>query len=286
MTPYNKPKTLDEAWTTQLAHIIRWGAEVAPRGQKTFELLHSTVNVDMNYPVLTLPERKLSYRFMAAEAFWILSGSRLVSDIAPFNKHISQFSDDGFTFAGAYGPKIVEQLRYVAQKLREDPMSRQAVMTIWERNPKPSKDIPCTVAIAFQLRDGKLHTSVFMRSSDVWLGLPYDIFNFTMLSQLVCLWLEDGAAVEGGDSIGRNDPLVRPALGTLSLTAASSHLYERNIVDAQHLLAAYERTHLPALAGREFPQQKAADLGLMDYLESLRDSKPGDEIRFWEDKGA
>src|SRR3546814_5271713 len=70
------------------------------------------------------------------------------SEIAPWNRHISQFSDDGVVFAGAYGPRINLQLDYVLNKLREDPDTRQAGLTIWRPNPQPSKDIPCKIGRA------------------------------------------------------------------------------------------------------------------------------------------
>ena len=75
---------------------------------------------------------------MAAEALWILSGDNKVETIAPYNKNIKQFSDDGIIFQGAYGPRIISQLDYVIESLRKDRESRQAVLTIWNPNPKPS----------------------------------------------------------------------------------------------------------------------------------------------------
>lgn len=221
---HNIPACADIAWIEATRHILKCGREISPRMQLTYEVPQYTVVVDTRRPVLTIPERRLSYKFMAAEALWILSGDDRVATIAPFNKNIAQFSDDGEVFAGAYGPRIKEQIDYVVLKLVEDADTRQAGLTIWRPSPTPSKDIPCTVAIWFQIRGGKLNVHVFMRSSDVWLGLPYDVFNFSMLCHQVCYRLRG------------QYPELTP--GTLFLTAASMHLYECNREDLESVFDA------------------------------------------------
>jgi thymidylate synthase len=222
--------------------------------------------MDMRYPVLRVPERKLNYQFMAAEALWILSGDNRVETIAPYNKRIADFSDDGTTFFGAYGPKIMEQIDYVVGKLVEDKDTRQAGLTIWRENPGQTKDVPCTVAIFFGIRNGTLNAHVFMRSSDVWLGIPYDVFNFSMLSHLVC-----GIMTQ----LHPNLPTVTP--GMLYLTAASSHLDETNWEAAQSCLVA------PALVQAATPVVLFRDpQALMNTLVDLRKSVPGTDIRWWE----
>jgi hypothetical protein len=63
-----------DTWLQALADTLHYGDVVSPRGKKTKELLQRTIIVDMTRPVLRVPERKLSYTFMVAEAYWILSG--------------------------------------------------------------------------------------------------------------------------------------------------------------------------------------------------------------------
>lgn len=256
-------KDLPHVWLETINDIIANGARIAPRGQPTREILQRTVEIDMRRPVLTIPQRKLSYKFMAAEAYWILTGDDRVETIAPYNKNISQFSDDGKIFFGAYGPKIMKQMDYVVDKLKQDSDTRQAGLTIWRESPPETKDVPCTVTIFFNIRGGKLNCHVFMRSSDVWLGLPYDAFNFSMLSHLVCCYLnQENLAVEPG---------------TLYLTAASSHLYERNLEAATVCLIA------ETIEQRETPEASFNDsCVLMGLLANLRTSESGDYLRWWE----
>src|SRR5688500_457046 len=181
----------DTAWLGAPRSLVNTAIDprsqlVGPRGMATIERQAVMTTVNMSLPVVTVPSRKLSYKFMAAEAFWILTGDNRVETIEPYCKEIAKFSDDGEVFAGAYGPRIVEQLPFVLRYLKEDTDTRQAVLTDWKEAPPDSKDTPCTVAMVFQLRKGELDLHVFMRSSDVWLGLPYDIFNFSMVAWFVC----------------------------------------------------------------------------------------------------
>jgi thymidylate synthase len=207
-------------WLDTMKAILEEGVRVKPRGMSTLELRHHTIRMDISRPIVLSPRRRLSYTFLAAEALWILNGDNRVSTIAPFNPNIAKFSDDGITFFGAYGPKIMSQFWYVVNKLKEDVDTRQAFMTIWRDNPPKTKDVPCTVAIGFSIRDRRLNAHVFMRSSDAWLGLPYDVFNFSMLALRV-------ACAYNNEVRGRTLDL-----GWLHLTMASSHLYERDFVGA------------------------------------------------------
>lgn len=208
--------TTTRTWRALLALLLEHGAEVSPRGRTTKEMLAVRTEWDMGAPVLACPVRKLGYRFMVAEASWILSGDNRVSSIAPHSRQISQFSDDGLTFFGAYGPPFVDQQGYVVRNLAGDPVSRQAVATLWRQKPGPTKDVPCTVALQWIMRDGWLHCLATMRSSDAWLGVPYDVFNFSAMSAHVLLSLRH---VDRG--------LWRDVqLGRLFLTAGSQHLYK------------------------------------------------------------
>lgn len=257
---------LNNVWLNTLEALLAYGKVVSPRGMPTRELPQHTVVVDMRYPVLTVPERELGYKFMAAEAYWILTGDNQVATIAPYSKRISSFSDDGRIFFGAYGPKILGQLDYVVSKLVADPDTRQAGLTIWRENPPVSKDIPCTVAIWAQLREGYLNIHVFMRSSDVWLGLPYDVFNFSMLGHLICARLQAA------------DCQVTP--GQLYLTAASSHLYLSNLEKAT---ACLELTDPALLSKRHTPPILfCQESELMERLRLLRAAEAGSPLRWWE----
>jgi thymidylate synthase len=222
--------TANEAWIKSISEVSRVGEFQSPRGIPTTEIVNQTICFDMNYPVCYHQNRKLSYVFMAAEAYWITSGSMFVEDIAPYNKHIANFSDDDYIFNGAYGPKFINQVQYVVNTLLKDPTSRQAIMTIWVPNPIKTKDYPCTVSLQFLIRDKKIHTVVNMRSNDLWLGRPYDIFNFTVMTLRVLSEINSVRVIdEDIDSI--------IDLGTMHLNTGSSHIYHKDAVGCAMVLS-------------------------------------------------
>ena len=223
------------AWFDLLNTLYTCGKPVSPRGFETREILGVQLRVsDMTQNILVHSARALSYRFAIAEWLWIAAGREDVESIAKYNKHIAQFSDDGVTFYGAYGKRLTPQMDYLLEQLQK-PHSRQAVASIWTPNPVPSRDIPCTLTWQLLARDGKLHAIVTMRSSDVWLGIPYDFINFSLLSM--------GIAGELG--------LVP---GSLIFNLGSSHLYDRDrekaaaVLTAPELLQCVNSPRLPGLA--------------------------------------
>lgn len=213
--------TANEAWLVNLSRVLAMGVKRSPRGRGTIEILNNTSVVDMTRPLITNMMREMGYRFVFAEAHWILSGDNRVETIRPYANAIANFSDNQHVFQGAYGPKITEQLRYTCDTLYNDPDSRQAVISIWRENPRASKDIPCTLTLQFLIRDGQLNCIANMRSSDLWLGWVYDVFNFSMISAWIAIELQ------------LNSSLRDLKLGTLYLNAGSQHIYDVNVDQAR-----------------------------------------------------
>jgi thymidylate synthase len=125
-------------------------------------------------------------------------------------------SDDGRTVNSNYGYCIKYKFDFnqwdeVVRELVTNPSSRRAVIHI--KSPYDntnSKDVNCTVCLQFFIRDNKLYLTTYMRSNDLWMGFPYDVFQFTCM-QIVM-------AIELGLEIG-----------TYTHIAGSLHLYERDV---------------------------------------------------------
>lgn len=216
----------DRVWIKDLEYVFKYGNRVSPRGMLVYESIAYMSTVSMKNPVILNKHRKLGYKFMAAEAAWILSGDDRVATISRYSKDIANFSDNGSTFFGAYGPKIKDQIDYVVSNLHNDINSRQAVINIWRENPPPTKDVPCTLSLQFLVRHDIIHCVASMRSSDLWLGHPYDIVNFSAVAFAIMLQL--------------NNMDHQLSLGNLFLTAGSKHIYERNGADVQMVLEEFE----------------------------------------------
>lgn len=238
-----------EAWRRTLASCIDSGTPIRPRGHETLEVLNHTSVIDMSQPTVGSIKRRLSYTHMANEALWILTGDSRLSTIRRTAPSYEKFSDDGVTLQGAYGPMVVSQMRFLVETLMEDVESRQAVMSLWRPNPRKSRDIPCTVSMQFLIRDCKLHCITNMRSSDAWLGFPYDVFCFTMISQMLLL-------VMGSNII---------SLGNLYLNVGSQHLYAKDRDKA--LMCLSEGTDLKfepmSSQGLNTPDDLLCDLGII-----------------------
>lgn len=206
-----------EVWLSLIKAIVGSGQKVIPRGQKTLELTNVTIDVsDGLSNILLSPARNLNYRFMIAEWLWIQAGLDDIESISIYNKIMADFSDDGVSLAGAYGPRLKPQWKYIFENLKR-PYTRQAVASIWTPSPMDSKDIPCTLTLQWFIRDECVDCTINMRSSDAWLGLPYDFFNFSQLTNVVAASFE-------------------LPVGSITMNLGSSHLYEKHWSPALYIV--------------------------------------------------
>lgn len=152
-----------------------------------------------------------------AELCWYLSGSNYGEPVVFYMpRYAAELEEDG-TIHGGYGPRLFgqaenAQIQNVVALLKESPTSRRAVVQIFDRSDHALprfKDVPCTSTMQFLLRDGLLHMVVSMRSNDAYVGLPHDVFAFTMLQEMVARSL----SAEPGNYLH---------------TAGSLHLYDYN----------------------------------------------------------
>lgn len=219
-----------EQYPMVLRRVMQYGEKRAPRGQSTIDLGFTTLILLNQRGGMPLGMgRKLNPAIGAVEAVQLIAGTAatdLVLRIAPqFAQYADTHESDGHDpfFWGAYGERIKMQAFVQIRKMIADPETRQAVITLWDPwldNVVGKKDYPCTIALQFSMRDGSLDMNVIMRSNDAWLGLPYDVFQFTQLQ----------ASMSKAMS-------VQP--GIYRHTALSLHLYERDVAAARSLVDKY-----------------------------------------------
>jgi thymidylate synthase len=125
------------------------------------------------------------------ELCWYLSGSNRTEDIAYYVRYYRNFDENGIIFGG-YGPRLlsfdgVNQIDYVTRLLQDAPSSRKAVIQLFDHRDvvEPHADVPCTCTLQYLLRGGRLSAITYMRSNDVFRGMPHDLFCFTMLQELI-----------------------------------------------------------------------------------------------------
>lgn len=166
--------------------------------------------------------RNLDFAYAYGELAWYLSYSDDVGPMTTYAPQYAKFAEKNGKAYGAYGKRIAEnmgvygnQLETVVELLHASSTTRQAVVTLWRPNDLHAaclgekKDLPCTLTWQFLVRENQLHMVTNMRSNDVWLGMPYDIFVFTCIQILLA------------NTLG-----VEP--GTYTHNVGSMHLYEKN----------------------------------------------------------
>lgn len=218
--------------------IMRRGKLVAPRGQKTRELLDVTIEV--LDPTDTLPigvGRKLNPAIAAAESLQLIGGVSRPELMTNISMNFANFLD-GDRFWGAYGDRVrrmdrggLHQAQIVVDRLRADPDSRQAVIALWRPEfdlVEGKKDYPCTLSLMFTIRDGRLQLHTTMRSNDLWWGLAYDAFQFAQLQ----LTVAHSLGVRAGSYVHH---------------AISLHIYERDWenVEALHYPTSASKPDVP-----------------------------------------
>lgn len=192
--------------------------QVSRDGEVVGEIINATtVLSDPTNNIMKNSLRNLPMKYAIGELLWYMSHNNKLREIQKYTKGWDRMSDDGVTVNSNYGWCIrdkygFDQWEWCKQELNNNPNSRRAVIHIKEPSDKDSKDVNCTVCLQFFIRDEKLYCTTYMRSNDIWLGYPYDVFQFTCMQILMSMEL----GIE---------------LGTYTHIAGSLHLYGRNYVN-------------------------------------------------------
>lgn len=178
----------------------------------------------------TIGYRKTFPKSAAAEVAWYVQGEQdatFIRQYAPlWDKFVEPLVKREDLFNGnemmegvksAYGYRWRrhfgrDQLRLGVEALRKDPSDRRVYVSAWDPaedglGAQGQKNVPCPASFTFSVTGGELHSSLFLRSSDVFVGLPYDVMGHALLMDAVAHELR-----------------IRP--GVMHVTLAHAHLYE------------------------------------------------------------
>ena len=171
------------------------------------------------------------------ELLWYFTADNSLEFIRRYIPRYVDESDDGQTVYGGYGPRLFrqrgqDQISNVVALLKRKPNTRRGVIQLFDAEDIAAdhKEIPCTTTIQFLIRNGLLQAIVTMRSNDAFMGLPHDVFCFTMLQELVAR-------------------AVGVELGSYKHFAGSMHFYERDFVRAEQYVSEgfQPRTEMPEM---------------------------------------
>lgn len=180
-----------------LSKALLSAKECAPRGMKIKELICPIIKIQ--HPelcVIKSADRKLSYKYLAAEMLWYLSGEKSISGIDEYASMWKKIQNPDGTVNSNYGEIIFfqeiphetkNQFDWVIDNLTQDKDSRQAVINFNQPKHKypNNKDMTCTISIQYLIRENKLISITTMRSNDLIYGLCYDLPFFSLIQQLV-----------------------------------------------------------------------------------------------------
>lgn len=207
-------KTIYGAYSELIKDLLFKGSKVG----NTREINNCCLVIEKpTLEMYNLPYRSISEKYLLEELKWYWSGDNSCKTIGQFAKLWLAITDDGETSNSAYGYILQKkygfnQIEQIIELLKKDPTSRRAVLNISDPsiNRITTKDMQCTVAIQFLVRNGKLEETVYMRSNDVCFGLPYDFAYFVS----VAMYIASKLNLE---------------LGTYTHHATSMHMYEKDI---------------------------------------------------------
>lgn len=163
--------------------------------------------------------RKQRPHVAAAEAAWVILGHDHVDWLRRYTKTWDAFCDvqDGsYLIQQAYGYRLrrafgVDQLNIALERLRNDPSDRRVWLSTWspadDLPDDGQKTVPCPVGFTLSIVDRMLNSSLMIRSSDLYFGLPVDVMRHAFLMAAV------GATLGTG-------------LGYMRVTLAHPHIYE------------------------------------------------------------
>lgn len=215
--------TLDDTMRSVIKQILRHGSRINPSKGSARELTGVLLEITNPRARLSRTETRGKPFSCLGELCWYLAKSNDLEFISYYIPAYKEFADGDFIF-GAYGPRLFKwkgtsQLDNVISMLKKKPDTRQAVIQLFDAKDiaETHKDTPCTCTLQFLIRDGKLQMFTNMRSNDAHLGLPHDVFSFTMLQEIVARTL----SIE---------------VGTYKHAVGSLHLYEKNVDAARNFL--------------------------------------------------
>jgi len=181
-----------------LEHILQHGTEKTDRtGTGTLSVFGYQMRFNLNdgFPLVTT--KKLHTRSIIHELLWFLRGE---TNIAYLNENGVTIWDEWADAQGDLGPiygkqwrswpkadgSTVDQLSELVQQIKTNPDSRRLIVSAWNVGELSEMALmPCHALFQFYVADNKLSCQLYQRSADVFLGVPFNIASYALLTQMV-----------------------------------------------------------------------------------------------------
>ncbi|MRT17563.1 hypothetical protein F3C99_11415 [Vitellibacter sp. q18] len=220
----NKPTeffSLDDLLYATYSDILNNGIAIkSKRGQNKEILNFSATLINPRVRTSMSLDRKL-VKSKFAEFAWYLSKEDDKDYIKPYIEAYEFEEQENNKILGAYGSKIfgsknerTTQYERIIEQILKRESTKQAYLVISEMGDykfrkEEFSSPPCTIGLHFYVRNAKLNLTTFMRSNDAYIGLPHDLFCFTMLQEMISY-------------------RTKISLGSYTHFATSMHIYEKH----------------------------------------------------------
>jgi thymidylate synthase len=181
-----------------LNHIIQTGAYKSDRtGTGTRSVFGYQMRFDLNegFPMVTT--KKTHLKSIIYELLWFLQGDTNIAYLKEHNVKIwDEWADENGDLGPVYGKqwrswegadgKVVDQITDLIKQIKTNPDSRRLIVSAWNVAELPKmKLMPCHCLFQFYVADGKLSCQLYQRSADVFLGVPFNIASYALLTLMI-----------------------------------------------------------------------------------------------------
>jgi thymidylate synthase len=189
---------IDTQYEDLLRRILETGTEKEDRtGTGTLSTFGERLRYDLSdrFPLVTT--KKVHFKSVAYELLWFLRGE---SNVGWLREHGVTIWDEWASPDGELGPVYgvqwrswptpdggqIDQLSRVLETLRADPDSRRMIVSAWNVAALPEMALaPCHAFFQFYVADGRLSCQLYQRSADMFLGVPFNIASYALLTRMV-----------------------------------------------------------------------------------------------------
>ncbi|UBM59789.1 thymidylate synthase [Marinilongibacter aquaticus] len=181
-----------------LKHILEEGTEKSDRtgtGTKSVFGYQMRFNLKEGFPLVTT--KKIHLRSVIHELLWFIQGDTNIAYLKENGVSIwDEWADENGDLGPVYGkqwrswPKAngetVDQLMTVIDQLKNSPDSRRIIVSAWNVGELSEMALmPCHALFQFYVADGKLSCQLYQRSADVFLGVPFNIASYALLTEMI-----------------------------------------------------------------------------------------------------
>ena len=187
-----------QQYLSMMRHIRDNGVRKDDRtGTGTLSVFGHQMRFDLGqgFPVVTT--KKLHLRSIIHELLWFLSGESNTSYLKDNGVSIwDKWADDDGELGPVYGVqwrnwpapdgRVIDQISELVKGLRENPDSRRLLISAWNVAELPNMALPpCHCMFQFYVADGKLSCQLYQRSADTFLGVPFNIASYSLLTHML-----------------------------------------------------------------------------------------------------